>query len=196
MFILSTIQDHVRVPPSAFSQPQNQAIEDELNSKYANKVLHNVGFCIRVFDILSTSDPMVHACQDGAYQSEVTFRLIVFRPFKDEILVGTIRDCHEDTGIRISLQFFTDIFIPAEFFRGTDVKFHKEEGLFYWDYQGTELFFDRDAWIRFRVETTYFHDAGPIKPGKNDEQIQTSIPAFKIIASCVGTGLGCLEWWQ
>lgn len=68
MFVLSVIEDLVRVHPSQFLQPREQALEDQLNKKYANKVLHNVGLCLRVFDLQTISEPVVHACQDGSYQ--------------------------------------------------------------------------------------------------------------------------------
>ena len=46
--------------------------------------------------------------------SDVTaeFRMIVFRPFVGEVLTGRIMAATY-TGIRISLEFFDDIFIPA-----------------------------------------------------------------------------------
>lgn len=37
--------------PSTFGLPAEQAIISELNKKYANKVLHDVGLCICIFDI-------------------------------------------------------------------------------------------------------------------------------------------------
>lgn len=70
MFSVVILTDTVRVVPQNFDTEQQQALEDELNRKYSNKVLHKVGLCIRVFDLLETSDPIVHACQDGSYQSE------------------------------------------------------------------------------------------------------------------------------
>lgn len=42
----------------------------------------------------------------------VEFRLIVFRPFKGEILEGTLHDC-DPTGITIHLDFFNDIWVPC-----------------------------------------------------------------------------------
>ncbi|KAL2918838.1 DNA-directed RNA polymerase III complex subunit Rpc25 [Polyrhizophydium stewartii] len=115
MFVLSVLNDIVRVPPKDFSKPENEAIIDELNRKYANKVLHNVGLCISVYDLLEANDPVVHACQDGSYQVRVTFRLVVFRPFKDEILEGRVKDCSAKTGVRVTMDFFDDIIIPPAF---------------------------------------------------------------------------------
>jgi DNA-directed RNA polymerase III subunit RPC8 len=70
MFLITKIEDLVRIAPSEFTKDANTAITDSLNRKYSNKVLHNVGLCIRVFRILSTTDFVVHACQDGSYQSK------------------------------------------------------------------------------------------------------------------------------
>ena len=38
MFILSELQDIVRIEPHKFSQDMEQQIRDELNKKFANKV--------------------------------------------------------------------------------------------------------------------------------------------------------------
>ena len=40
MFILSELQDIVRIEPRRFSQDTGQEIADELNRKFANKVGH------------------------------------------------------------------------------------------------------------------------------------------------------------
>ena len=36
---------------------------------------------------------------------------MVFRPFINEVIIGRVRSCSAD-GIRVSLDFFDDIFIP------------------------------------------------------------------------------------
>ena len=72
MFVLTVVEDLVRVLPAAFIYPIQEAIEDELNKKYSNRILHDVGLCLKVFDIQEISDPIVHACQDGSYQCQGT----------------------------------------------------------------------------------------------------------------------------
>jgi DNA-directed RNA polymerase III subunit RPC8 len=42
----------------------------------------------------------------------VEFRLIVFRPFKHEVMLGRISSATEH-GIRVRTQFFDQIFIPS-----------------------------------------------------------------------------------
>jgi len=40
-----------------------------------------------------------------------TFRLVVFRPFVGEILIGWVSSCTEE-GLNVKMEFFDDIFIP------------------------------------------------------------------------------------
>lgn len=46
----------------------------------------------------------------------VFFRMVVFRPFIGEVLVGKIASSSPN-GIRVTLQFFDDIVIPAEWMK-------------------------------------------------------------------------------
>jgi len=39
MFILSTISDVIQIEPNDFRKPSAQALEDNINHKYANKVI-------------------------------------------------------------------------------------------------------------------------------------------------------------
>jgi DNA-directed RNA polymerase III subunit RPC8 len=82
MFILSRLEDTVRVLPTDFRKNPTDAITDCINLKFSNKVLHDVGLGIKVHEIIKMSDLIVHQCQDGSYQSTVEFLLVVFRPLK------------------------------------------------------------------------------------------------------------------
>eukprot|EP00955_Chlamydomonas_euryale_P067610 359882-Chlamydomonas_euryale.AAC.2 len=42
---------------------------------------------------------------------QVRFRLVVFRPFVGEVLVGQLKSCSRE-GLRVSLGFFDDILVP------------------------------------------------------------------------------------
>ena len=139
MFLLSHLTDNVRVNPQDFNKPSAIAIKDALNRKYANRILHQVGLGIRVFDIESISDPIVLACQDGSYQCKVVFRLAVFRPLKGEVLVGKIKDGSAQQGLKISIDFFEDIIIPPNFLMPGTV-FDAEEGVWVWKYEGNDLY--------------------------------------------------------
>jgi DNA-directed RNA polymerase subunit E'/Rpb7 len=59
-FILThPTQDTVAVHPSNFGIPPEQAIISEINKKYANRILHDVGLCVCVFDISEAGEGKV-----------------------------------------------------------------------------------------------------------------------------------------
>ncbi|KAI9702053.1 MAG: DNA-directed RNA polymerase III subunit rpc25 [Candelina mexicana] len=119
MFILTTISDLVQIPPKDFSKKSAASIEDYINDKYANKIIQKIGLCICLYDLLKASEGLIgHGT--GIVNVNVEFRLIVFRPFKGEVIVGRIigADPH---GIRIGLEFFNDILVPPHLlFEGCD----------------------------------------------------------------------------
>ncbi|KAI8087477.1 RNA polymerase Rpb7 [Thamnidium elegans] len=111
MFILSEIEDTVKIVPNDFKKEDSGAITDVLNEKYANKVVQEVGLCICVHDILHTSEGFI-LYGDGCSYVKVLFRVVVFRPFVGEILTGKIKSC-SPSGVRVSMGFFDDILIPG-----------------------------------------------------------------------------------
>ena len=57
MFLLYTIRDTVRVAPHLISSRSwAHVLSDEIDTRYANRVLHNVGLVICLVDILSCGD--------------------------------------------------------------------------------------------------------------------------------------------
>lgn len=98
MFILSVIKDTVAVLPIHFDEPAEQSITNELNKKYANRVLHEVGLCICVFDLSEVGEGKVRY-GDGCLWYKVIFRLVVFRPFASEVILAKVKSSDED-GIR------------------------------------------------------------------------------------------------
>lgn len=52
-------QDTVAIQPAMLGMSPVDAIEYEINKKYANRVLHDVGLCICLFDILDASEGKV-----------------------------------------------------------------------------------------------------------------------------------------
>lgn len=85
-----------------------------LNKKYANRVLHDVGLCICVFDLAEAGEGKVRygdgclwhkgdspTCKAVASSQEVpvVFRMVVFRPFPSEVILAKVKSSSED-GIR------------------------------------------------------------------------------------------------
>ena len=113
MFILTTIVDRIRIPANMLNLPTLTALHSEIDRKYPNRVLMNVGLVVcRYGKCLKITNG---ACVpgDGGTHHECLFRLVVFRPFVEEVCLGTIVKSTPE-GIQVSLgQFYHDIFIPA-----------------------------------------------------------------------------------
>ncbi|KAG0045780.1 DNA-directed RNA polymerase III subunit rpc25 [Gryganskiella cystojenkinii] len=198
MFNLCELKDTIKIEPSGFRKKKSQAITDEINRKYANKVLQDVGLCIAMHDILSASEGFIHH-GDGCSYVTVEFRMVIFRPFIGEVLTGRIRSCNED-GVRVTLGFFDDIFIPGSYLQEKS-EFDSQEQLWVWVYDQNELFMDLDEEIRFRVESEQFFDTSPsVRPKKEgteapDLNANSAMPPYSITCSIQGDGLGLLSWW-
>lgn len=187
----------IQISPQEFEKPSAQAIEDNINAKYADKVIHKHGLCLGLYDILSTSEGLIgHGT--GIVNVNVDFRLIVFRPFKGEILQGRIMS-NNDSGIRISMDFFDDIVIPGPHMLFENTVFNAAEDAWVWTTEdGHELFFDRNETVRFRVEAETWTDLSPEKqapPGEEAEEEDRKSP-YQIIGSMQQSGLGPLLWWD
>ena len=112
MFVLSTISDVVRVSPEAFDNDSLTNAHEEIDKKYPNRVIMDLGLVIcRYGDVLRMQQGQCVAGDPYAHH-QVIFRLVVFRPFVEEVCLGKILHSTSD-GITVSLGFFNDIFIPA-----------------------------------------------------------------------------------
>jgi DNA-directed RNA polymerase III subunit RPC8 len=130
MFVLTTIADTVRIPPYMLADPTLTSVHSEMDKKYPNKVIMDVGLVIgRYGDALQVGDG-VCAAGDGGAHHEVIVKLMVFRPFVEEVCVGTILRSNEE-GLHVSLGFFDDIFIPA-YWMLRPSRYEKESGLWVW----------------------------------------------------------------
>ena len=87
MYVLAEMKDVVHVKPWLFDKDLRIVIEDELNKKFANKVIYQLGLCITLFDILNIEKSYIFP-GDGSSHTRVTFRYVIFRPFIDEVLTG------------------------------------------------------------------------------------------------------------
>lgn len=198
MFNLVLIKDVVRVVPSKFNAPQKKALIDEINYRFANKVIYNVGLCIFLHDITKIGDSFIYP-NDGASYTQVEFRMIVFRPFVGEILVGKIVSSSEE-GLKISMGFFDDITVPVDNF-SPKTSFNKEEQVWVWQYGGSQLYLDIHEKIVFKVSDENFTDVPPKDSVSMDNMStptgdNTRAAPYAIKASLFGYGLGAWNWWH
>ncbi|EXJ56799.1 DNA-directed RNA polymerase III subunit RPC8 [Cladophialophora yegresii CBS 114405] len=170
MFILTTFEDLVQIPPHGLvnNKITRQDLEDRINEKYSNKVVQKVGLCICMYDLVKASDGLIgHGT--GNVNVNVQFRMIVFRPFKNEIVTGRITKCTAE-GIRISVRFFDDIFVPSTMlFDGC--YYDADEQTWIWhtepeneDEEANDLFLDVGDTVNFRIESESWHDQAPAAP--------------------------------
>jgi DNA-directed RNA polymerase III subunit RPC8 len=92
MFIISELQDKVRVQPQDLSRTPEDAVTAVIEQQYLDKVIPNLGLVVTVYDVLSIEGGLVYP-NNGAAFFDVTFRLVVFRPFVGEVLVGRLKSC-------------------------------------------------------------------------------------------------------
>lgn len=112
MFVLTTIADTLRVPGHMLAVPTLVALHKEIDLKFPGRVLMDVGLVISRYGecLKITNGTCVPG--DGGSHHECLFRLVVFRPFVEEVLVGTIVKSTAE-GVQVSIGFFQDIFIPT-----------------------------------------------------------------------------------
>lgn len=175
MFILSTVHDTIKVKASQLGHDISTAIETNINAKYANRVLSGVGLCISHFDFVSISEGNI-MFGDGCTYYKATFRLVVFRPFKGEVLLGKIKSCDEYS-IRLSLGFFDDIYVAWEALP-SPCGYDRGEATWFWLSDPNEdvisdpllsakeerFYFDRHEYVRFAIDDDEFNEPEPPRP--------------------------------
>ncbi|EKM81470.1 hypothetical protein AGABI1DRAFT_35937 [Agaricus bisporus var. burnettii JB137-S8] len=212
MFSLSIIKDTVAVQPSQFGVPADEAITAELNKKYANRVLHDVGLCICVFDLTQVGEGKVRY-GDGCLWYKTVFRMVIFRPFISEVVIAKVKSSDED-GIRLTMGFFDDIYIPTAYLPQPST-FDSNERAHFWLPPGEEseaptsqqlldspvadrMYIDQGEVLRVRVEAEDFYDdePGPPKMAEGVQVVRDPKRApYNIICSIAEQGLGPVAWW-
>jgi len=221
--VLTEMRSVVRLEAADFDRELTSAVGECLNNKLSNKILKDVGLVISLWDILDVGDSFIMPGSSGSH-TKVHFRLLVFRPFVDEVLVGKIKCCTRE-GVYLSLGFFDDILIPSEALQHPH-RFDESDQVWVWEYPAEDddgqptshdLFMDPGEEIRFRVTGETFVDCSPnapdpSKPNQLDQVDSTStgggviggdvvdpsdkrIP-FQLHASINEPGLGLLSWWK
>lgn len=196
----------VQIPPTDFHKPSIRSIEDFINTKYADKVIHKVGLCVGFHSLISASEGLIgHGT--GIVNVNVDFKLIVFRPFKGEIVRATItKSTHE--GIALSADFFEDILVPPEtLFENTS--WEKDDSgtwAFVWradDGAGgfNDFYFDNAESCMVRIEEEQWRDISPDAlrsenfATQEEEDIARRTPPYLIRGSMMLAGLGPTLWW-
>lgn len=83
------------------------------------------------------------------------------------MIVGQIGDSGE-WGMRVKLQFFDDVIVPPNYFF-EDCEYDKQERCWIWNNDGQKYYFDKNDWVRVRVEDEHWHEAAPVAPNREHE---------------------------
>lgn len=104
---------------------------EQIELKYVNKVLNDVGLGIAFFDFLYIGEPYLYPGAGSAIRLG-RFRIVMFRPFVGEVMTGHVVEANKD-GIKVSLDFFEDIFISGSHMQNPS-SFDSSSGLWVWHY--------------------------------------------------------------
>lgn len=200
-----SLTDVVQIHPSDFHKPSARAIEDWINDKYADKVIHKVGLCVGFHSLISTSEGLIgHGT--GIVNVNVDFKLVVFRPRRGEIIAGVIATSDPTAGVYLDMDFFEDVNVPPQLlFEGT--KWEKDEygqEAFVWTENENQFFFDRLEPCLFRVEQEVWRDLSPQmqRPDQQfvddaeEEEVGARKTPYLIQGSMGFSGLGPVLWWE
>jgi DNA-directed RNA polymerase III subunit RPC8 len=187
-------------------------ITQEVDRKYSNKIIIDIGLCICLHHCESIGDAHIYQ-SDGCAHNEVVFRLLVFRPFVGEILIGKISVSSEE-GLKVSLGFFEDICIPP-YMLPQPSHFDAIEKSWVWTYDDARYQLVNGEDIRFRVSQLQYTRPSITKkaataadndvngqPRRNktttslDLTMSEPAPAaLKIVGDIRDQGFGHLSWW-
>ncbi|KAK3208621.1 hypothetical protein GRF29_77g1379585 [Pseudopithomyces chartarum] len=196
MFILTTIEDLVQITPDDFNKTSARAIKDAINVKYANKVIHKVGLCVCMWDLLKASEGLIgHGT--GLVNVNVEFRMVVLRPFRGEILHGRIKSANEH-GMVVDLDFTYEVFVPqANLFDPSE--YDPQENAWIWRPEGgEEFFFDKGETVLLRVEREEWFDQKPsiVQKDEAGNVVERRGVPWRIIGAMNTSGLGPIMWWE
>eukprot|EP00899_Mesostigma_viride_P016344 jgi/Mesvir1/24710/Mv21988-RA.1 len=195
MFTIAVISGDVRIAPHNLHLDAVEAVTDEIQKAYCDKVVDNVGLAVTVYEIDSIEGGHVYP-SEGAAHFLVTFRLVMFCPFLGEVLLGKLSKCDE-TGIYVSLGFFEDVHIPEHMLQ-VPSHYDEKEKVWVWKFDDNDMYMDLDEEIRFKVHSVRF----PPRPPGDPPMISTASGKSGIFApmqvegNINGDGLGLVSWWS
>ncbi|RYP10296.1 hypothetical protein DL764_000788 [Monosporascus ibericus] len=193
MFILTKIADLVQIAPSQFEKHSRIAIEDNINAKYSNRVIQKIGLCICMYDLLWASEGLIgHGT--GMVNVNVEFRMIVFRPFKGETILGKISSATPD-GIHIRTDFFEEIFVPYKELPENTEFVHNEQA-WTWIVDGESMYYDKNEMVRLQVIDETWNDQMPDSAEQEALDKAKKVSPYNIQGSMLKEGLGVCLWWD
>lgn len=94
MYLVSKIEDTVRIPPSRFEDPLEDVAVEILNESYVGKIDKKLGLMVTVKEIEELGTGRV-IMGDGAAYHDVLFTALFFKPELHEIVEGEVIEITE-----------------------------------------------------------------------------------------------------
>jgi len=91
MYRILTIKTKVKVPPTRFSMPLNQAIKESIADAYEGVLDRRFGIGLVVTSIENVGEGKI-VPEDASIHYPVTFNLLAFKPELHEVVVGDVID--------------------------------------------------------------------------------------------------------
>ena len=94
MYLISKIEDTIRVPPTLFEEPLADVAFELLNEKYVGKIDKKLGLMVTVKEIENIDIGRV-IMGDGAAYHDISFTALFFKPELQEVIEGEVIEITE-----------------------------------------------------------------------------------------------------
>lgn len=94
MFKILTIKHEIGVPPTKFDLELNEAVKESLQEQVEGKMHPDIGVFLSVTDVISVGEGKIIP-EDGAIYYPVEFKILIYRPEINEIVIGEVVDVTE-----------------------------------------------------------------------------------------------------
>lgn len=197
MLIVSEVEEDIRVLPKDLSKSPIEAATEVIQRTCVDKVVPDLGLIVSLYDVLNIEGGFIYP-NDGAAWFRVKFRVVVFRPFEGETIVGDLRSCDKN-GLKLSLGFFDDVIIPEHSLQDPSF-FDDSEKLWVWKFDGNDMYMELNDPVRFRVRSVRFNQKPtPLQLQNGDDALLGTVAKpfapMEVIGDINGDGLGMLSWW-
>jgi len=91
MFYELELRSHIRVPPILFNEDTDKSVLNQLNAQFESFISKELGIAVGISEIIKIGDGIVIP-GDGAAYYDTKFKLLVFKPEQNEMILGEISE--------------------------------------------------------------------------------------------------------
>lgn len=94
MFKILMVRDEVRVPPTKFDLPLEEAIKQSLQDQIEGNMNPEIGVFLAVTEVMSIGEGKI-VPEDGAIHYPAEYKVLIYKPEVNEIVYGEVVDITE-----------------------------------------------------------------------------------------------------